>query len=143
MSSIDVAALKAAGPELDQRYEAFKSKKLALDMTRGKPCSEQLDLSNALLTNLGPAEFKAADGTDCRNYGGLDGLPEAKALFADFMEVSPAEILVGDNSSLSLMHDTVARALSHGVPGSDAPWSKSGAKFLCPAPGYDRHFAIC
>jgi DNA-binding transcriptional MocR family regulator len=112
-------------------------------MTRGKPCAEQLDLSNALLTNLGPADFRAADGTDCRNYGGIDGLPEAKALFADFLEVRPSEVLVGDNSSLSLMHDCVARALSHGVPGGDGPWSKSPVKFLCPSPGYDRHFAIC
>ena len=141
-SSIDVTALKAAGPDLERRYEAFKGKKLALDMTRGKPCPEQLDLSNALLTNLGPDDYRAADGTDCRNYGGLDGLPEAKALFADFMEVSQTEILVGDNSSLALMHDAVSRALSHGVPGGDGPWSRGPVKFLCPAPGYDRHFAI-
>ena len=112
-------------------------------MTRGKPCAEQLDLSNDLLTNLGPTDYKAADGTDARNYGGVDGLPEAKALFADFMEVSPKEVLIGDNSSLSLMHDAVARALSHGVPGGEGPWSSSAPKFLCPAPGYDRHFTIC
>jgi DNA-binding transcriptional MocR family regulator len=139
----NTTALKASAADIDRRYEEFKGKKLALDMTRGKPCTEQLDLSNALLTNLGAAEFKAADGTDCRNYGGLDGLPEAKALFADFLEVSPSELLVGDNSSLALMHDAVARALSHGVPGGDAPWSTGPAKFICPSPGYDRHFAIC
>jgi aspartate/methionine/tyrosine aminotransferase len=136
-------ALKAAAPELDRRYNAFLGKRLSLDMTRGKPCAEQLDLSNELLTNVGPADFRAADGTDCRNYGGLDGLPESKALFAGFMEVAPSEILLGDNSSLALMYDTVARGLSHGVPGGDGPWSRAPAKFLCPVPGYDRHFAIC
>jgi aspartate/methionine/tyrosine aminotransferase len=141
--SPDLAALKASASDLDQRYETFRGKKLGLDMTRGKPCAEQLDLANALLGNLGPDDYRAADGTDCRNYGGLDGLPEAKVLFADFMEVAPSEILVGDNSSLALMHDTVARALSHGVPGGDGPWSRGPVKFLCPAPGYDRHFAIC
>lgn len=140
---IDIDSLKGAAPDLDRRYEAFKARKLALDMTRGKPCAEQLDLSNALLTNLGPTDFRASDGTDCRNYGGVDGLPETKVLFAAFMEVTPAEILVGDNSSLALMHDAIARALSHGVPGGDTPWSKGPVKFLCPSPGYDRHFAVC
>jgi aspartate/methionine/tyrosine aminotransferase len=143
MPTIDHASLKASSADLERRYEAFKSKKLALDMTRGKPCSEQLDLASDLLTNLGPNDYKAADGTDCRNYGVLDGIPEAKKLFADFMEVGTNELLVGDNSSLALMHDSVARALSHGVPGGDGPWSRGPAKFLCPAPGYDRHFAIC
>src|SRR4051812_37454361 len=100
-----LASLKSSAPDLDRRYEAFKSRQLALDMTRGKPCSEQLDLANGLLTILGPTDYRAEDGTDCRNYGGLDGLPEAKKLFADFMEVSPAELLIGDNSSLALMHD--------------------------------------
>jgi aspartate/methionine/tyrosine aminotransferase len=142
MSSPDVSALKASADELERRYAAFADKRLALDMTRGKPCPEQLDLANGLLTVLG-SDYRAADGTDCRNYGGLDGLPESKAFFADFMEASPREVLLGDNSSLSLMHDTVARALSHGVPGGDGPWSKSRVRFLCPVPGYDRHFAIC
>jgi DNA-binding transcriptional MocR family regulator len=142
-SAIDLDALRASAPAIERRYAAFKDRKLSLDMTRGKPCAEQLDLSNGLLTILGPDDFRAADGTDCRNYGGLDGLPEAKALFAEFLEVSPAEVLVGDNSSLALMHDSVARALSHGVPGGEGPWARSAVKFLCPAPGYDRHFAIC
>ena len=140
---LDLAALKASGPDLDRRYDAFKSRKLALDMTRGKPSPEQLDLANGLLTNLGPGDYLAADGTDCRNYGAPDGLPEAKKLFADFMEVSPGEVLLGDNSSLALMHDTVARALSHGVPGGDGPWSRGPVKFVCPVPGYDRHFTVC
>jgi len=141
--SIDYNALKASTPEIERRYAAFKHQKLALDMTRGKPCGEQLDLSNALLTNLAAVDFKAADGTDCRNYGGLDGLPEAKKLFSEFLEVAPSEILIGDNSSLSLMYESVALALSHGVPGGSGPWSQAKPKFLCPVPGYDRHFAIC
>jgi aspartate/methionine/tyrosine aminotransferase len=138
-----LAALKASAPELERRYEAFKTKKLSLDMTRGKPCAEQLDLANGLLTILGPEDYRAEDGTDCRNYGGLDGLTEAKRLLADFLEVSPKEVLIGDNSSLALMHDTIARSLSHGVPGGDGPWNRTATKFLCPVPGYDRHFAIC
>jgi aspartate/methionine/tyrosine aminotransferase len=141
--TVDIRSLRASATDLDRRFAAFKDKKLSLDMTRGKPCSEQLDLSNALLTILGPADFRAADGTDCRNYGGLDGLPEAKAIFAEFLGVGPDEVLIGDNSSLTLMHDTIARALSHGVPGGEGPWSRGTVKFLCPVPGYDRHFAIC
>ncbi len=141
--SLDLSALQSEASELSRRYESFRATRLSLDMTRGKPCAEQLDLANELLTTLGPNDFRAADGTDTRNYGGVDGLPEAKALFADFMEVSTEEVLIGDNSSLSLMHDAVARALSHGVPGEAGPWSTGVPKFLCPAPGYDRHFAIC
>jgi len=142
MSSVNLTALKASAEDLERRYAKFSDARLSLDMTRGKPCPEQLDLANGLLTVLG-SDYRAADGTDCRNYGGLDGLPESKALFAAFMEASPKEVLLGDNSSLALMHDTVARALSHGVPGGDGPWSRSPVKFLCPVPGYDRHFAIC
>jgi len=140
---VDTASLRASAPDLEQRFAGFKAKKLALDMTRGKPCAEQLELSNSLLTILGPTDFRAADGTDCRNYGGLDGLPEAKALFSAFLGVAKDEVLVGDNSSLTLMHDTIAHALLHGVPGGEAPWSRDKVKFLCPVPGYDRHFAIC
>ncbi|HTU59443.1 MAG TPA: aminotransferase, partial [Polyangiales bacterium] len=135
--SPDLSALQAAAPELERRYAQFREQRLSLDMTRGKPSAEQLDLSNGLLTNLRPEDYKAADGTDVRNYGVPDGLPEAKALFAEFLEVSPAEVLLGDNASLTLMHDTIARALSHGVPGGEGPWAR--AKFLCPVPGYDRH----
>jgi aspartate/methionine/tyrosine aminotransferase len=140
---VDIPSLRARASDLERRYASFKEKKLALDMTRGKPCAEQLDLANPMLTILEPSDFRAADGTDCRNYGGLDGLPEAKTLFAEFLGVAPDEVLLGDNSSLTLMHDTVARALSHGVPGGDEPWSRGTVKFLCPVPGYDRHFAIC
>ncbi|MDW7694673.1 aminotransferase class I/II-fold pyridoxal phosphate-dependent enzyme [Flammeovirgaceae bacterium SG7u.111] len=127
----------------EDRYKKLQAEGLALDMTRGKPCPEQLDLSLEMLSLVTPEDYKSANGTDTRNYGGLDGLPEAKELMADFMEVGKDEVIIGGNSSLSLMHDTIVHALIHGVPGSETPWGKLPVKFLCPAPGYDRHFAIC
>ncbi|MEN9580430.1 MAG: hypothetical protein RJA70_3439 [Pseudomonadota bacterium] len=145
----NLAALRAEEPSLKSRYAAFQAAGLALDMTRGKPCAQQLDLSLDMLTVLTRDDYKAADGTDCRNYGGLDGLPEAKALFAEFLGVQKDEVIIGGNSSLALMHDTLARAMSHGVPGGAASWTSQAAaqggkvKFICPAPGYDRHFALC
>jgi DNA-binding transcriptional MocR family regulator len=129
--------------EYEARYAAIKQQGLKLDMTRGKPSSEQLDLANGLTTVLSETDYTTADGSDARNYGGLDGLPEMKALFAELLETAPANVIVGGASSLTVMHDTVVRALFHGVPDGDGPWSRSKIKFLCPAPGYDRHFAIC
>ncbi|MDF2522335.1 MAG: aminotransferase, partial [Clostridia bacterium] len=115
-----------------------------LDMARGKPCSEQLNLSNDLMDCLGKNDYKAADGTDCRNYGLLDGLPEAKELFSKMIEVNPKNIIIGGNSSLNMMYDTIARAMQFGVVGSKVPWGKLPVvKFICPCPGYDRHFSIC
>lgn len=129
--------------QYEAAYTAIQQKALKLDMTRGKPSSEQLDLANALITCLTASDYQAADGTDARNYGGLDGLPELKLIFAELLETTPANLIVGGASSLTMMHDAVVRALLHGVPDGDGPWSKSKIKFLCPAPGYDRHFAIC
>jgi DNA-binding transcriptional MocR family regulator len=129
--------------QLLAEYEAYKARNLKLDMTRGKPAANQLDLSNELSVILDGKDFKAADGTDVRNYGGLDGLPEMKVLFGDLLGAPPNNVVVGGNSSLQIMHDTVVRALLHGVPGSTAPWQSKEPKFLCPVPGYDRHFAIC
>jgi DNA-binding transcriptional MocR family regulator len=130
--------------ELMDRYRGFQGRKINLDMTRGKPCPEQLELSQGLLDCLNRSDYKAMDGTDCRNYGGLDGLPEAKALFAEYMAVQPAEIVIGGNSSLNLMHDVMAWAWAYGTAAGSAPWCRQApAKFLCPSPGYDRHFAIC
>lgn len=141
---MDATALKAKQSELQQRYNEFKAKNLKLDMTRGKPCSEQLDLSMGLFDCLSRDDYKAADGSDCRNYGLMDGIPEAKELFAGYLEVAPEEIIIGGNSSLALMHDVISRAMLHGVPGGETSWSKlPRVKFLCPSPGYDRHFAIC
>jgi DNA-binding transcriptional MocR family regulator len=124
-------------------YAAVKERRLKLDMTRGKPSNEQLDLANELTAILAVSDYKAADGTDTRNYGGLDGLPEMKAIFAELLETTPANVIVGGASSLTMMHDAVVRGLLHGVPDGDGPWHRSKIKFLCPAPGYDRHFAIC
>jgi len=129
--------------QCEAAYAAVKQQALKLDMTRGKPSNEQLDLANELSTVLTASDYKAADGTDARNYGGLDGLPEMKAIFAELLETTPANLIVGGASSLTMMHDAVVRGLLHGVPDGDGPWSKSKIKFLCPAPGYDRHFAIC
>ena len=129
--------------ELTSAYSAFRARGVALDMTRGKPCAEQLDLSLGLLDCLG-RDYKAADGTDCRNYGVLEGLPEARGLFAELLEVEPAEVIVGGNSSLALMHDVVVQSMLKGTTGGPA-WggTRHPVKFLCPSPGYDRHFAIC
>ena len=129
---------------LRDRYQAAKAKALDLDMTRGKPCAEQLDLSLPLLHCLGPADYRAADGTDTRNYGLVDGLPEAKQLFADILGTAPSQVILGDNASLSLMYDVVSEAFHRGMPGGARPWSREPAvKILCPSPGYDRHFALC
>ncbi len=126
-------------------YEEAKAKNLALDMTRGKPGSEQLDLTLPMLDLVTSSDYKTVGGADSRNYGGLDGIPEAKQLFKEFLEVdSTDEVVVGGNSSLTLMHDTVARCISHGNSSSSKPWGKlDKVKFLCPSPGYDRHFSIC
>ena len=124
---------------LKVEYEAFQSRALKLDMSRGKPGGDQLDLSDELLEMKVPAK---ADGMDLRNYGALDGLPSAKELFAQYLEVAPSEILIGGNSSLSLMFYAILWAMIKGVCGGK-PWSQQGTvKFLCPTPGYDRHFAV-
>lgn len=141
--SLSKEQLNAIIDELQTRYEAFKAQNLKLDMTRGKPCTEQLDLSMDMLDIKSSELKKADDGTDARNYGGLDGLPEAKALFGEMLGVAANEIIIGGNSSLNLMYDAVSRAMLLGIMGS-TPWSKlEKVKFLCPSPGYDRHFAIC
>ncbi len=129
---------------LRQRYADFQAQSLTLDMTRGKPSAEQLTLSEEMLHLVKAGDTASPSGVDCRNYGGLDGLPEAKALFSEFMEVSKHEVMIGDNSSLSLMHDAITYAMLHTIPGGDKPWSKvADVTFLCPVPGYDRHFNVC
>ena len=142
LSTMDNNALIEKESELAVRLAEFVAQNLNLDMTRGKPCAAQLDLSTGLLGALG-AHFIAADGSDCRNYGGLDGLPEMKSLFAEILETAPAHIIVGGNSSLTMMYDALVRAMLFGVPDGDGPWMHQGhLKFLCPSPGYDRHFGI-
>lgn len=128
---------------LADRYQVFSEQKLKLNMTRGKPCPDQLDLSAGLMSCLSDNDFKASDGTDCRNYGGLDGLPEARQLFADILGTTPQHVSVQGNSSLNIMYDTLVKAMLFPLPGADQPWSKfEKIRFLCPAPGYDRHFFV-
>lgn len=126
------------------QYNELCTQGLALDMSRGKPAPEQLDLSNALLSTVDEKQgFSAESGLDCRNYGGLDGLPELKRLFAELLDIEAAQVIVGGCSSLNLMFDTVAQGMYKGFAG-EKPWLLQGkTKFLCPVPGYDRHFTIC
>jgi DNA-binding transcriptional MocR family regulator len=140
----DTAQANTRFDAVQEGYAAFKSRRLDLNLTRGKPSSAQLDLSQPLLALPGVDRSQAADGTDCRNYGGLQGLPEARRLFADLMGAPPEQVVVANNSSLALMHDTVAFALLKGTADSPAAWSaEKGIGFVCPVPGYDRHFRIC
>ena len=134
--------LKQILDRCETEYSAYKAQHLQLDMSCGKPGPDQLDLTAALLdTPIGDL-YKAQNGFDTRNYGLLDGIPEAKQLFADLLGVSADNVLVGGNSSLNLMYDYISQAYTHGV-GGNTPWGQQGdVKFLCPVPGYDRHFAI-
>ncbi len=129
--------------ELNKVYDAYKAEGLALDMSRGKPCPEQLELTLGMLNCLKEEDdFRALSGVDTRNYGVLDGIPEAKELFAQIFDMPADQVIVGGNSSLNMMFDYIQQAFSTGVGGCE-PWSKQGAvKFLCPSPGYDRHFAV-
>jgi DNA-binding transcriptional MocR family regulator len=130
--------------DLLDRYRDIKSRGTTLDITRGKPCPEQLDLSSDMLDIINNRNYLTEDAADSRNYGGLDGIPEVKKLFAQYLEVAPEEIIIGGNSSLNMMHDTFMRAMVKGVIEQSPPWAKlPEVKFLCPSPGYDRHFFIC
>ena len=141
---IEAAQAVSTKEQAQQSYDAFKAKGVKLNLTRGKPASDQLDLCTGLLTLPGAADFTAEGATDCRNYGGLQGLIEARRLFSGIMGAPPEQIVVGNNSSLALMHDCIAYSLLKGNCDSTAPWSKQGEiAFLCPVPGYDRHFKIC
>nr|WP_241262812.1 aminotransferase class I/II-fold pyridoxal phosphate-dependent enzyme [Parahaliea mediterranea] len=137
------AELKEQLNDLYEQYEQLAERKLGLDLTRGKPGAEQVALSNALDGILG-GDYRAADGTDVRNYGGLDGLAEARELFGALLGVAPEETLVGGNSSLTLMYQVIDFAMNEGLRGEDTAWALNDqVKFLCPVPGYDRHFSIC
>jgi len=127
---------------IQESYAAFKAKGLKLNLTRGKPSSAQLDLSAALLSS--PVDYLAEDKTDCRNYGNLQGLVEARQLFSKLLGAPAEQVAVANNSSLALMHDAVVYSLLKGTCDSTVPWSKQrDIAFLCPVPGYDRHFRIC
>ena len=143
-AELDTAELEALKEKLLKRYGVFQEKNLTLDMTRGKPSPEQLDLAMDMLTGEISREYKTQSSLDCRNYGGLDGIKEAKELFAEYLEVAADEIIVGDSASLKMMHDTIMGAMVYGMVDSVQPWGKlPKVKFLCPSPGYDRHFAVC
>lgn len=130
--------------QLQTQFKVFKAKNLALDMSRGKPSAAQLDLSNDLLDTVSSSDFKTINDADTRNYGGLDGIPEAKELFKNFLEVSTVdEVVIGGNASLTIMHDIISRGITHGMCDSTQAWGKAPIKFICPSPGYDRHFSIC
>ncbi|ART67678.1 aminotransferase [Mycobacterium dioxanotrophicus] len=130
--------------ESQQRnYAELQAKNLSLDLTRGKPSPAQLDLANALLSLPGDADYRDRDGTDTRNYGGLNGLTELREIFAELLGISVQNLIAGDNSSLAMMHDCIVFSLLHGGEDSERPWIQEPVvKFLCPSPGYDRHFAI-
>ena len=140
LSKKELSALKA---DLEKEFKKVKAKGMKLDMSRGKPSTEQLNLSMEMMDVLtSKSDLVCEEGVDCRNYGVLDGIKEAKQLLADMMEVPKDNIVIFGNSSLNVMYDTIARSMTHGVMGS-TPWSKlDKVKFLCPVPGYDRHFAI-
>ena len=135
--------LAAEYDAVSKKFASLKEKNLKLDMSRGKPGKEQLDLVSDMLTVLSKPEDCVADGLDVRNYGELTGLPCAKKLFAEILGCRPEECFIGGNASLTLMYDTIAKAYTHGLLHSEKPWSKlDTVKFLCPSPGYDRHFKV-
>ena len=140
---LDRAALLEEQQKCRKEFDALKARGLKLDMSRGKPGKAQLDLVSDILTVLSDPADCFADGMDVRNYGNLSGLPSAKALFAEILGCKPEECFIGGSASLTLMYDTIAKAYSHGLLHSEKPWCRlDRVKFLCPAPGYDRHFRI-
>ena len=143
LSDLSHAELTALREEQAAAYNALLAKGLKLDLTRGKPSPAQLDLSNELLTLPGEGNYLDSSGTDCRNYGGTQGLPAIRTIFAPLLNVPVDQLVAGDNSSLSIMHDTLVYALLKGTVDSAEPWSQTPIKFICPVPGYDRHFALC
>ena len=142
-TEMDTSELREEYKKLSKQYKEFQYRSLSLDMSRGKPCPEQLDLSMGMMDVLNSnTDLVCEDGADCRNYGVLSGIPEAKELLADIMEVHPDNIIIYGNSSLNVMFDFISRSMTHGVMGS-TPWSKlPEVKFICVVPGYDRHFAM-
>jgi DNA-binding transcriptional MocR family regulator len=143
LSNLHGAELERFRHDAQQQYDAFKQRGVKLNLTRGKPSNRQLDLCNDLLALPGASDYKAG-GVDCRNYGELQGLPELRAILAPVFGVPPERIILGTNSSLTLMHDAIVFALLKGTSDSREPWVReSRVAFLCPVPGYDRHFSIC
>ncbi len=145
-TQLTAAELESTKAALDKEFEELKAKNLKLNMARGVLSNDQLDLTMEMLGNLrDKSDCISEAGTDCRNYGLVDGIPEAKRIFAELLCTTPDNIIVGGNSSLNLMYDTIARNMIFGVEEEGStPWAQQGKiKFLCPSPGYDRHFSIC
>ncbi|GAA1458346.1 aminotransferase class I/II-fold pyridoxal phosphate-dependent enzyme [Williamsia maris] len=140
--SMSATELGTTRDELTTLYSDLQAAGLKLDLTRGKPAPDQLDLSNGLLSLPGD-DYRDGAGTDCRNYGGLAGLPELREIFGELIAVPASQLVAANNSSLQLMYDLTSYAILHGTPDSDGPWGQQKIKFLCPAPGYDRHFSVC
>lgn len=144
IADLSAAALDALAKTVGADYDAFKARGLKLDMTRGKPAPDQLDLSEGMLALPGNRDHVTEAGEDARNYGGLQGIAEVRTLISQAMGAKPENIVVGGNASLAMMHDAIVWGLLKGVPGGERPWARQGEiAFLCPTPGYDRHFAIC
>ena len=148
-SSLGRAELQTEYEQQQRNYTELQARQLKLDLTRGKPSSAQLDLSNALLElpGCGDGAYRDGEGTDTRNYGGLHGLPELREIFGELLGIPVPNLIAGNNASLEMMHDAVVFSLLHGGVDSPRPWihdlrDGTGVKFLCPSPGYDRHFAI-
>lgn len=141
--SLSKSRLLEIANQVEQKIQTIKQQQLSLDMTRGKPSEAQLDLSLPMLSVVGSDNYIAQGNVDCRNYGGLDGITEAKAFFAEYLGVATNEIIIGGNASLNIMHDAMSIAMLHGTT-DGRPWVREEeVNFLCPVPGYDRHFAIC
>ncbi len=142
LSDLSREGLTELHAQLTLAYEELVAQGLKLDLTRGKPSAAQLDLSNELLTLPGAGNFSDQAGVDCRNYGGTQGLIELRKIFSPLLEVPVEQLVAGDNASLSIMHDTLVFALLKGTVGGE-PWVRQPTRFICPVPGYDRHFALC
>ena len=142
-SKMNVDALKGSKAKFEQAYNELKAKNLALDLTRGKPSAEQLDVADSLLALPGVGHTTAEDGTDCRNYSGLRGIPDIRKIYAELLDIPVENIIAGDSSSLSIMHDLIVWAYIFGTQDSPRPWKdEETVKWICPVPGYDRHFSI-
>ena len=144
LQNLSRADLVAQHERYQRDYVELQGKKLSLDLTRGKPAPEQLDLANGLLGLPGAGDYRDDAGTDTRNYGGLHGLPELRAIFGELLGIAVPNLIAGNNASLEFMHDVIVFSMLHGGVDSPRPWGQEpdGVKFLCPVPGYDRHFAI-